>query len=356
MMKNIRELLSRLETPRLILRPMREEDAQMIFRISSDPSTTQYLYYWGRIGSTPESDMRRYLDYALECWRQEPLSAFEYCVINRATGEKMGEGSLEKLQKGTAEIGWILLPEFRGNGYASEMGQELARAAFAALDAECVIAHCDARNTPSYRVMERLGMRFVHREKEARPSKRPGEQKGDELMYRITREAWQLRNAWREYHGYSCVFEDFVPLPELRDGAFVLALERLAPADPVKKYVPAYHFRMMVDDQPAGTIDLRIGYPDSLFYGGQIGYNVDEAFRGHGFAGKACRLLRPVMRVHQMTSAIITNDTGNLPSRRVCEKLGARWLCVTDVPKEHEMYREGHQQVNVFAFDADPGE
>ena len=188
-MKTMDKALPRLETQRLLLRPFTKEDQVLVHRISSDPETTQYLYFWGRIGSTPESDTRRFLEYALNCWEESPIRAREYCVVIKETGEAIGEGGVEwvKDEPGTAELGWILLPEYRGKGYATEMGRELMRAAFEVWGAARVIAHCDARNAPSYHVMERLGMRLDSIEPEARPAKRENEKKGDECTYLITR-------------------------------------------------------------------------------------------------------------------------------------------------------------------------
>ncbi|MBR6185739.1 MAG: GNAT family N-acetyltransferase [Clostridia bacterium] len=188
----MKDTLARLETERLILRPFEEADYPLVYAISSDPATTRYLFFWGRIGWTPEQDARRFLDYAVGNWQKDPIRAREYCVTRKDTGEKIGDGSVEWVadEEGTAEIGWILLPRHRGKGFATEMGRELCRAAFERLDAKKVIAHCDDRNAPSWRVMERLGMRFAALEKGVRPEKREGEPKGDERTYAITREEW----------------------------------------------------------------------------------------------------------------------------------------------------------------------
>jgi len=180
---------NRLETERLTLRPFTETDYPLILRISSDPKTTEYLYYWGRIGMTPEADAQRFLDYANKNWKKSPIRAREFCLVLKDTGEAIGDGSVEWVEDeaGTAEIGWILLPEYRGKGYATEAGQELMRAAFEIMGAEAVIAHCDSRNRPSRNVMERLGMTLRNIEPEARPAKRAGEKNGDECTYEITK-------------------------------------------------------------------------------------------------------------------------------------------------------------------------
>lgn len=39
-----------------------------------------------------------------------------------------------------------------------------------------------------------------------------------------------------------------------------------------------------------GYCDLRIGYNDNLYYGGHIGYGINEEYRGHHYDAKACEL------------------------------------------------------------------
>lgn len=182
----------RLFTERLMLRPFRKEDAALILRISSDPNTVKYLYRWGLPGSTPESDVERFLGYALAEWDKSPVRAREYCIVLKETGETLGDGSVEYWGgDDEAEIGWILTPEHRGKGYVTEMGRELMRFAFEEMKVEKVIAHCDALNVPSYRVMERLGMHLESIEKETRPAKIEGGKKGDEMTWAISRQEWE---------------------------------------------------------------------------------------------------------------------------------------------------------------------
>ena len=183
---------SHLETERLLLRPFCQEDDALILRISSDPGTVKYLYRWGLPGSTPQSDMEGFLGYALGEWDQSPVRVREYCIVLKATGESLGEGSVEYSETDdVAELGWILLPEHRGKGYVTEMARELIRFAFEEMAVKKVIAHCDARNAPSYRVMERLDMHLEEVEKECRPAKTVGGVMGDEMTWVISREDWE---------------------------------------------------------------------------------------------------------------------------------------------------------------------
>jgi RimJ/RimL family protein N-acetyltransferase len=58
-----------------------------------------------------------------------------------------------------AELAWVLHPEFVGRGYGTEAARELVRLCFEDLGLRRVVATCFADNVPSWRLMERLGMR-----------------------------------------------------------------------------------------------------------------------------------------------------------------------------------------------------
>jgi RimJ/RimL family protein N-acetyltransferase len=58
-----------------------------------------------------------------------------------------------------AELGWTLDPAFQGRGYATEAVRAVIGACFGPLGLRRVHAGCFAANEPSWRVMERLGMR-----------------------------------------------------------------------------------------------------------------------------------------------------------------------------------------------------
>jgi tagatose 1,6-diphosphate aldolase len=132
-----------------------------------------------------------------------------------------------------------------------------------------------------------------------------------------------------------------------------LVLERTREADPARKRVPAYCF--FIVDVAGGTVgrcDLKIGYSDSLYYSGHIGYEVFEEHRGHHYAAKACRLLFGLAKKHGMEYLYITCDPDNLPSRRTCEYLGGKLLEIAEVPDDHDLRTEkGHTHECVFRFD-----
>ncbi|SEE67973.1 GNAT family N-acetyltransferase [Jiangella alba] len=58
-----------------------------------------------------------------------------------------------------AELGWVFDPASQGHGYATEAVRELLRLCFTELGLRRVTALCFADNEPSWRLMERVGMR-----------------------------------------------------------------------------------------------------------------------------------------------------------------------------------------------------
>ena len=99
-----------------------------------------------------------------------------------------------------------------------------------------------------------------------------------------------------------------------------------------------------------GGCDLRIGYNRNLYYGGHIGYRIDEAYRGHHYAERACRLRFPFAREHGMEYLYITCAPDNLPSRRTCERLGGELLEIAELPPDSDMRQEGMTKVCVFRY------
>ena len=87
-------------------------------------------------------------------------------------------------------MGWIFHPDHQGLGYATEATNALLDLGFGPADMHRIFARCDARNDPSWRLMERLGMR---REAHFREH---GLFKGlwdEEFYYAILRDEWLSR-------------------------------------------------------------------------------------------------------------------------------------------------------------------
>ena len=152
------------------------------------------------------------------------------------------------------------------------------------------------------------------------------------------------------YNSLPVIFNGFIDIPELSDGEIYLICTAKREGTPEKKWVPSYDFDICKNGEKIGNINLRIGYTAGLYYGGQIGYNIDEKHRGNGYAGKACKLIVPVAKAHGMTKLLITNNITNTASRRVCEKLGLKFISKVRLPRWHDLYKGGQRFSNIYEW------
>ncbi len=132
---------------------------------------------------------------------------------------------------------------------------------------------------------------------------------------------------------------------------------RAAPAgrekgDAARGWVPSYHFWMKLHARggmPAsiaigGGIGLRIATNDEIRrYAGHVGYHVYPPARGHRYAERACRMLFPLAAAHGIRELWITVNPDNFPSRRTCERLGARLIETIPVPPAHPFFARGER-------------
>ena len=136
------------------------------------------------------------------------------------------------------------------------------------------------------------------------------------------------------------------------DEIFLRQVE-LDAGDPQRMWEPAYHFDICNSEGvPVGGCTLRLGHSKALYYAGNIGYKIDPAYRGHRYAGKACRLLFDLARRHGMEYVIITCNPDNWASRKTCERLGGTLAEIAELPEDAPMRLErGGTEKCIFRFD-----
>ena len=341
-----------LETERLILRKFTEDDFTAVHSYASCAENVVYMVW----GPNSEEQTRAFINMAMTKANENPCTNYQFAAVLKDTNKLIGACNLA-LTGSEAEIGWILHRDYWKQDYGTEMGKSLLEFGFGELNLHRILAHCDAENVGSYRIMEKIGMRREGLFLEGRPANKLSDKKySDELVYAILKDEWETQKDIAYYTALPVKFDGFIELPELSDDVIRLVCTAKKPAMPEKKYCPAYDFAICKGSEKVGEINLRIGYagfgPDesSLYYGGQIGYNINESYRGNGYAVRACRLLLPVVKAHGMAKLLITNNITNTASRRVCEKLGLRFVRTVRLPEWYDLYKEGQRFMNIYEW------
>lgn len=145
----------------------------------------------------------------------------------------------------------------------------------------------------------------------------------------------------------------FFNTDDLSDGEIYLKLDRTADENIEKGYVPAYYFEItrVSDNVGLGRCDLRVGHNDNTYYGGNIGYEVYEEYRGQHYAGKACKLLFTLAKKHSLENVVITCSPENIASRKTCEYSGCVLEKIVILPEWHDMYKDGRRTTCRYVID-----
>ncbi len=324
-----------IETQRLLLRRFVPEDAQDVFdRWSSDPEVSRYMRWLPMLDvSEAQVAMARWQD------RYQQPDTYYWAVTRKEDGRPIGAISIKNvsLHDGTCETGYCIGRAYWGRGYVTEALRAVIHFALWDLGLNRVAADHVVDNPASGAVMRKAGMRLEGR---ARQLIRCMDGLMDCDLYAV------LKEDLYQPAPFVGFYQEDLPA----DGELSLVCAKAKSADPDKGHVPAYAFDICLAGAPIGHISLRIGMSDRLYYGGHIGYDVQEAHRGHGYAARACALLLPVLRYHGFTQVLITNRPDNAASARVCEKLGARMLRIAPVPAWHDLYESGARQERIWVW------
>ena len=142
-----------LETPRLLLRPPRLEDFAAFTAFAADEEAARYL--GGAMGRA--AAWRAFMTLA-GAWHLQGFAMFS--VIEKATGTWVGRvGPWQPAEWPGTEVGWGIVRDRWGGGYATEAAEASVEWAFAVLGWQEVIHVIDPQNAASQAVARKLGAR-----------------------------------------------------------------------------------------------------------------------------------------------------------------------------------------------------
>jgi RimJ/RimL family protein N-acetyltransferase len=142
-----------LETPRLLLRPTRREDFAAWAEFMADEPAARYLG-----GVQPRSVAWRSFHVMAGVWQMQGFAMFS--VIEKASGRWVGRvGPWQPEGWPGTEVGWGIVRDCWGRGYATEAATAAIDWAFDELGWGDVIHVIDVENAASQAVARKLGSR-----------------------------------------------------------------------------------------------------------------------------------------------------------------------------------------------------
>ncbi len=181
-------MIAELETDRLLLRKWIEQDLAILAVLNSDPEVMKYL---PALLSREESKAMAEKCKSLISERGWGFWAVE----QKSSGKFIGFVGLHTSKSNLpfspcVEIGWRLLKDCWGKGYATEAAQEALVFAFNTLKLKEVVSFTAISNSRSRSVMDRLGFSNTHQNFE-HPGLKKSHLLSAHVLYKITKQEWR---------------------------------------------------------------------------------------------------------------------------------------------------------------------
>lgn len=144
-----------METERLILRYLTEDDADFFMRLANTPAWLKYI--GDRNIHNIEASAKYMRDGSIKSYKEKGFGF--YMVELKETGEPLGVSGLIKRETlDDVDIGFAFMPEAEGKGYGFESANAVMDFARNNLKLKRIIAITDQENKRSIKLLEKLGL------------------------------------------------------------------------------------------------------------------------------------------------------------------------------------------------------
>jgi RimJ/RimL family protein N-acetyltransferase len=150
----------RFETDRLILRPLRVADAADLLQYQSRAEVVTYIPWPQRTIEQVEEALVKTVAEFKDTFQNDHDYA-NYGWELKQGGQVIGQSniSLEKKEHQSGDIGWVVHPDFKAQGYAAEATRKMLDVGFNHYGLRRITAYIDIRNEPSIKLAKAIGMR-----------------------------------------------------------------------------------------------------------------------------------------------------------------------------------------------------
>jgi RimJ/RimL family protein N-acetyltransferase len=144
-----------LETPRLVIRQWLPEDCLRLRPLVTDPRVLKYI---GNAEPWSDDRLKNFVNGGIE--HAKTRGWVLWPLIYKADSNLIGFCGFNSAFAPEDEIGWWLLPDYWGRGLATEAAKAVLEYGFRTFKFPRVISVAQPANTPSTRIMQKLGMHF----------------------------------------------------------------------------------------------------------------------------------------------------------------------------------------------------
>jgi ribosomal-protein-alanine N-acetyltransferase len=171
-----------IETQRLLIREICDEDVKGIFELDTDPEVHKYL------GNKPITSMEQaaaVIKFIQRQYRENGIG--RWAVIEKETNNFIGWTGLKLItetinnQINYYDLGYRFIRKYWGKGYATETANATLKYAFDTLQLNIIFAMADVKNAASNTILKKVGLQLL------------GIFDYDEVeynWYKITKEEW----------------------------------------------------------------------------------------------------------------------------------------------------------------------
>jgi len=152
-----------VETDRLILRELTNDDLEGMFELDSDPVVHQFL---GKRPIKDKQDAQNYIDKTREQYATYGIG--RWAAIEKETGDFIGWSGLKmnfenKMNghRNFIDVGYRFIPKYWGKGYATESGKAAVAYGFETMNYSAIYGMAELEHKASRKALEKIGLIHV---------------------------------------------------------------------------------------------------------------------------------------------------------------------------------------------------
>nr|HAT8714006.1 GNAT family N-acetyltransferase [Legionella jordanis] len=147
-------MMLEIETKRIILRLINEDDLNLVAALNLDPEVRKYFPDGVQTKEQTKQRIKQFIgfykEYGLPC----------FVIFDKESNEFIGRCGFGPIETGEIEVGYLIARKFWGMNYASEALKALLNWSKKNIRSDYIIAFAPIEHKASLRVMEKCGMHY----------------------------------------------------------------------------------------------------------------------------------------------------------------------------------------------------